>query len=76
MLHKEKLRLGEVKCVEVTELQVERESWTQVSLTPELKGSSSTICLVFAEALGSGARGAKGGEFPFPLPWGPRQTGR
>ena len=36
--------------LEVTELQVDRRIWTQVSLTPEPRGSSSTICLVFAEA--------------------------
>ena len=39
--------------LEVTELQVDRRIWTQVSLTPEPRGSSSTICLVFAEAWGS-----------------------
>ena len=45
--------------LEVTELQVERGPWTQVSLTPKPKSSSSAICLLFAEALGGVAGGAE-----------------
>lgn len=64
MFHMKRLRLGEMKCasLEVTELQVEMGVGPR-SLTPELKGSSSTVCLVFAEDLGSGARRAGRGEF-------------
>lgn len=51
---------------EVTELQVERGSWMQVSLAPDPKGPSSTIYLVFAEALGSVAGGAGRGKFWLP----------
>lgn len=59
--------------LEIIELQMERGIWMQVSLTPEPKDSFSTIYLVFAEVLGSVARGEGRGEFWLPFPLSPKQ---
>ena len=54
------LRVGKLRperwnaLLEVTELQVDRRIWTQVSLTPEPRGSSSTVCLVLLKPGGEG----------------------